>query len=169
MRNSMDAQEVAVGWWPGDRRYRRAAFYAYAHPAPGGVRDATLSPPAAAGTRRSRRVRPRLGRRPRSPDPHGAALDFARSAFATPARCAAGTPRSPPAPRDPAAGRLAGAFLVCGELGRGHGLEALVGNRLTALDGEPERSIRKARLGALQGGELLSEIVCATSSLNSSW
>jgi hypothetical protein len=33
MRNSMDAQEVAVGWWPGDARYPKAAFYAYAHPA----------------------------------------------------------------------------------------------------------------------------------------
>ena len=34
MRNAMDSQEVAVGWWPGDARYGRAAFYAYAHPAP---------------------------------------------------------------------------------------------------------------------------------------
>jgi uncharacterized protein DUF5996 len=34
MRNAMDAQEVAVGWWPGDARYGKAAFYAYAHPAP---------------------------------------------------------------------------------------------------------------------------------------
>jgi hypothetical protein len=33
MRNAMDVQEVAVGWWPGDARYERAAFYAYAHPA----------------------------------------------------------------------------------------------------------------------------------------
>jgi hypothetical protein len=32
MRNAMDAQEVAVGWWPGDARYPTAAFYAYAHP-----------------------------------------------------------------------------------------------------------------------------------------
>jgi hypothetical protein len=31
-RNSMDAQEIAIGWWPGDHRYGRAAFYAYAHP-----------------------------------------------------------------------------------------------------------------------------------------
>ena len=31
--NSMDAQEIAIGWWPGDHRYGRAAFYAYAHPA----------------------------------------------------------------------------------------------------------------------------------------
>ncbi|MBV9049715.1 MAG: hypothetical protein JOY58_15675, partial [Solirubrobacterales bacterium] len=30
MRNAMDVQEVAVGWWPGDGRYGKAAFYAYA-------------------------------------------------------------------------------------------------------------------------------------------
>ena len=54
MRNAMDAQEVAVGWWPGDHRYAKAAFYAYAHPAPGGLRRARRSrPPPRAGTRRS--------------------------------------------------------------------------------------------------------------------
>jgi Family of unknown function (DUF5996) len=47
MRNAMDAQEVAVGWWPGDARYPRAAFYAYAHPAPDGFGRAELSPPQA--------------------------------------------------------------------------------------------------------------------------
>src|SRR4030081_25044 len=46
-RNSMDAQEIAVGWWPGDPRYPRAAFYAYAHPAPEEFAAATLSPAAA--------------------------------------------------------------------------------------------------------------------------
>src|SRR6476646_7075686 len=46
-RNAMDAQEVAVGWWPGDARYPKAAFYAYAHPAPDGFEDATLRPAAA--------------------------------------------------------------------------------------------------------------------------
>jgi hypothetical protein len=30
--NSMDAQEIAIGWWPGDHRYGAAAFYGYAHP-----------------------------------------------------------------------------------------------------------------------------------------
>src|SRR4051812_20781650 len=34
MRNAMDATEIAIGWWPGDARHPRAAFYAYAHPAP---------------------------------------------------------------------------------------------------------------------------------------
>jgi Family of unknown function (DUF5996) len=81
MRNSMDAQEVAVGWWPGDTRYGRAAFYAYAHPAPEGYADGTLSPAAA-------RWEPSLGLFVldwddvrASPEPHGAALEFARSAF----------------------------------------------------------------------------------------
>jgi hypothetical protein len=81
MRNAMDSQEVAIGWWPGDARYGKAAFYAYAHPAPDGFAGATLSPPAA-------RWDSGLGeyvldwddvRSAR--DPHAAALDFARSAF----------------------------------------------------------------------------------------
>ncbi len=46
MRNAMDAEEVAVGWWPGDARYGRAAYYAYAHPAPPGLADAALEPAA---------------------------------------------------------------------------------------------------------------------------
>jgi len=46
-RNSMDAQEVAIGWWPGNASYGKAAFYAYAHPAPDGFRGAQLSPAAA--------------------------------------------------------------------------------------------------------------------------
>jgi hypothetical protein len=43
MRNSMDAQEIAVGWWPGDHRYPRPAFYAYAHPAQSALGDLELS------------------------------------------------------------------------------------------------------------------------------
>jgi hypothetical protein len=47
MRNAMDSQEVAVGWWPGDHRYGKAAFYAYAHPAPEAFASASLDPAAA--------------------------------------------------------------------------------------------------------------------------
>ena len=67
MRNAMDAQEVAVGWWPGDPRYGKAAFYAYAHPAPEGFAGATLAPAAARWDGSARRVHPRLGRRVRQP------------------------------------------------------------------------------------------------------
>ena len=80
MRNAMDAQEVAVGWWPGDARYPRAAFYAYAHPAPAGFDDATLTPAAA-------RWDATLGEYildwddvRAADDPHETALAFARSA-----------------------------------------------------------------------------------------
>jgi hypothetical protein len=81
MRNAMDAQEVAVGWWPGDPRHPRAAFYAYAHPAPDGFAEAALFPPAA-------RWDAELGLYVldwadvrASPDPHAAAVGFAREAF----------------------------------------------------------------------------------------
>jgi hypothetical protein len=46
-RNAMDVQEIAIGWWPGDHRYAKAAFYAYAHPPEEGWADATISPTAA--------------------------------------------------------------------------------------------------------------------------
>jgi len=79
MRNAMDSQEVAVGWWPGDTRYGKAAFYAYAHPAPEGFAGATLS----AG-----RWDAELGEYVldwgdviAADDPHAFALQFARSAF----------------------------------------------------------------------------------------
>ena len=81
MRNAMDAQEVAVGWWPGDAKYHPAAFYAYAHPAPEAFASATLAPEGA-------RWEPALGlyvldweQACASPDPHRAGLEFARSAF----------------------------------------------------------------------------------------
>ena len=82
MRNAMDAQEVAVGWWPGDPRYGRPAFYAYAHPARPGFDRATLEPDAA-------RWDGELGEYVldwddacATGDPYEAALTFVRSAFA---------------------------------------------------------------------------------------
>jgi Family of unknown function (DUF5996) len=81
MRNAMDSQEVAVGWWPGDSRYPRAAFYAFAHPAPDEFADATLAPAQA-------RWDGALGEYlldwddvHASDDPHAFALEFAHSAF----------------------------------------------------------------------------------------
>ncbi|HTP21989.1 MAG TPA: DUF5996 family protein [Solirubrobacteraceae bacterium] len=78
-RNAMDSEEVAIGWWPGDGRYSKAAFYAYAHPAREGWAEALTAPTrwdAALGEyildwndARS------------SDDPRAVALDFARSAF----------------------------------------------------------------------------------------
>jgi Family of unknown function (DUF5996) len=47
MRNAGTAQAVEVGWWPGDARYGKAAFFAYAYPVPEGFADQTLAPSAA--------------------------------------------------------------------------------------------------------------------------
>ena len=46
-RNAMDAEEVTVGWWAGDGRYARPAFFAYAHPPREGFAGASLSPASA--------------------------------------------------------------------------------------------------------------------------
>lgn len=81
MRNAMDSQEVAVGWWPGDTRYGKAAFYAYAHPAPEGFAGGQLSPTVS-------RWDGELGEYVldwddviAAPDPLALALEFTRSAF----------------------------------------------------------------------------------------
>ena len=81
MRNAMDSQEIAIGWWPGDPRHPEAAFYAYAHPAPDGYGSANLAPRAA-------RWEASIGEYllpwddvRSAADPHAYALEFARSAF----------------------------------------------------------------------------------------
>jgi Family of unknown function (DUF5996) len=81
MRNSANAQQIEVGWWPGDARYPQAAFYAYAFPAPESFEGATLSPPQA-------HWEPNLGEYIlnwsdvcSAPDPFRAALDFGLSAI----------------------------------------------------------------------------------------
>lgn len=81
IRNAMDSQEVALGWWPGDARYGTAAFYAYAHPAPQGFAAATLSPPAAHWDEALGEYILAWDDVRSSGDPHALALDFARSAF----------------------------------------------------------------------------------------
>ncbi len=76
-RNAGNAQQIEVGWWPGDARYGRAAFFGFAYPPPEWLADADLSPgrwdetlgefildwDAVIATR----------------DPHATALTFARS------------------------------------------------------------------------------------------
>ena len=81
VRNSADVETIEVGWWPGDGRYARAAFYGFAFPAPENFSSGQLSPDAA-------RWDETLGEYildwddvRSGPDPHGAALGFTRSVF----------------------------------------------------------------------------------------
>jgi hypothetical protein len=82
MRNGADAQQISIGWWPGDTAHGAAAFFGFGYPAPEGFGEADLSPTVA-------RWDPKLGEyvlawedARESPDPHALALEFAHSVFA---------------------------------------------------------------------------------------
>jgi hypothetical protein len=82
-RNAADMQTATIGWWPGDSRYPRAAFYGFASPAPEQIARATVAAPA--------RFDPGPGEfvldwddARAAVDPHSEALQFARAVF----RCA---------------------------------------------------------------------------------
>jgi Family of unknown function (DUF5996) len=81
MRNSADAQQIEVGWWPGDGRYPRAAFFAFAYPAPEGFDSATLSPAAARWDAELEEYVLDWDDVRRAPDPRGAAIEFGLSAI----------------------------------------------------------------------------------------
>jgi hypothetical protein len=79
MRNSMDAQDITIGWWPGYRRYPRCAFYAYAHPPPAGYGNAKLSPEAARWDEAQGLFLLDWDDVRSADDPHATAVGFARS------------------------------------------------------------------------------------------
>ena len=79
MRNSATAEQIEIGWWPGDTRYPHAAFFAFAFP-PRDALDTGLVSPATA------HWNPELGEyildwddARAAPDPRSAAIDFGRS------------------------------------------------------------------------------------------
>jgi hypothetical protein len=81
MRNAMDSQEVAVGWWPGDARYPKAAFYAYLHPTEERFKDSRLYPSAARWDASMGEFILDWDDVVAGDDPHATAVEFARSAF----------------------------------------------------------------------------------------
>src|SRR3954469_678622 len=81
MRNGGDAQQVGIGWWPGDPKHDGAAFFALAYPAPDGFAEADLSPAAARWDAEVGEFVLEWEEIRESPDPGSLALEFARSAF----------------------------------------------------------------------------------------
>jgi hypothetical protein len=80
-RNAANAQQIEVGWWPGDARYPRAAFFAFAFPTPAGYENISLSPAAGRwDTDLSESVLDWDDVRAAA-DPHGAAVGFGLSAI----------------------------------------------------------------------------------------
>jgi hypothetical protein len=92
MRNSADAEQIEVGWWPGDARYPRAAFFAFAAPPPEGFANAVLDPPAARWVEDLGEFLLDWDDVIASSDPHGTALQFGRSALAHGCRACAWDP-----------------------------------------------------------------------------
>ena len=82
VRNSANAEQIAVGWWPGDTRHVRAAFFGYAFPAPESFPGATLSPPAAYWDNGIREYVFDWDDVIASRAPHDAAVQFGRSLIA---------------------------------------------------------------------------------------
>jgi hypothetical protein len=78
-RNAMDAEQIAVGWWPGDPRYGRAAFYGFAFKAPATFAGTDLSPAPGRWDERIGEYLLDWDDVRGSSDPHGSALEFARS------------------------------------------------------------------------------------------
>jgi hypothetical protein len=81
VRNSGDAEQIEVGWWPGDPKYGRAAFFAFAHPAPEGFSEAELDPEAAHWDADLGEFVLDWEDIRSAEDPHALALEFAHSAF----------------------------------------------------------------------------------------
>jgi hypothetical protein len=80
-RNAADAQQVMIGWRPGDPRHPGAAFYATAYPPPPGFDHAALAPAAADWNEALGEYVLDWDDVGAATDPRGAALDFAHSAF----------------------------------------------------------------------------------------
>jgi Family of unknown function (DUF5996) len=80
-RNGGDAEQIEIGWWPGDTKHDGAAFFAFAFPAPDGFANAELSPDAAHWDDQLGEFVLEWDDIRDDPDPRGLALEFARSAF----------------------------------------------------------------------------------------
>ena len=81
MRNAADAEAVEVGWWPGDARHAKAAFFAFAYPTPPDFAPATLSPAKAYWDAELGEYLLDADDARTAADPRAAAVEFARSAF----------------------------------------------------------------------------------------
>ena len=81
MRNGGDAEQVEIGWWPGNADHEEAAFFAFAYPMPEGFAEADVDPAAARWDAQLGEYVLDWGDIRESPDPHALAMEFASSAF----------------------------------------------------------------------------------------
>src|SRR6478609_6325196 len=79
MRNSANAEQIEIGWWPGDVRHPRAAFYAFASPPQMGLEHGVVSPSTAHWDAELGEYILDWDDVLRTSDPHGTAVEFGRS------------------------------------------------------------------------------------------
>ena len=82
MRNAGSAQQIEVGWWPGDPRHPMPAFFGFAAPAPDGFADGSLTSGMGAWNEALGEFVLEWDDVITTSDPHGAALEFARAVVA---------------------------------------------------------------------------------------
>ena len=99
MRNGGDAQQVEIGWWPGDPNHERAAFFAFAYPTPDGFADANLTPLRRVGTASSASTCSSGRTSGRAPIRTPSRWNSPGRPSGTPVRCASGTRRWRPLQR----------------------------------------------------------------------
>lgn len=81
MKNAMDAEEICVGFWPGDDRFPEPAFWCYAYPKPPGAEDVAIQPAAAFWSKDMGEFVLRYEDVRKAADPHKALHAFFTSTF----------------------------------------------------------------------------------------
>jgi hypothetical protein len=76
-----DAEQINVGFWPGDDRFPEPAFFAYGLPKPDGLENASIKPAAAFWNKDLGEFMLRYEDVRRAPSPRDAILEFARSTY----------------------------------------------------------------------------------------
>jgi hypothetical protein len=81
MKDAMDAEEICVGFWPGDDRFPEPGFWCYAYPKPPGAEDLAIQPAAAFWSTEMGEFVLRYEDARKADDPHAALRAFFTSTF----------------------------------------------------------------------------------------
>jgi hypothetical protein len=81
-RVAMDTEQFEVGFWPGNDRYPRPAFFAFTYPSPAGIADAAIDPKGARWDQNMGEFLLDYDDVIASDDPAAAILEFASGAYA---------------------------------------------------------------------------------------
>jgi hypothetical protein len=88
MREGYSHEVTSCGFWPGDRRFKEPAFYAYAAPSPPGLADEPVRPRGAYWDKQLGEFIFKYDEARNSPSPEAAVLDFCQSTYEAGAKLA---------------------------------------------------------------------------------